>query len=564
MVDSLCRNTKKIIVIGIDGASFELILPFIEEGKLPNIKRFFNDGSWGLLESSTPAVTFPAWKCYSTGKNPGKLGAFHWETLDFDKQIRRFHNSKSFKSREVWDYLSDAGYRVAVVNMPSTYPPKEVNGVMVAGEPVGESQEYTYPKELQQKLVKEYNYDPHIQNSWDDGEIILEKIKEFTSNRRNNRTELISEDDFERLSHLLEKTKDAIQTRFNLAKDLLSEADFMHLTLFYVDDAQHYTWDLKEMLLPLWELIDDNIGKLIELSGSESNFFIMSDHGFTDLESIFVINKWLERKGYLVRPQIERETSKDWGFKASLIASIKKRYFRILDAFKAISKRAASSYLGSIIKKNVSSRLIDKLADFLKSGLYKIDMDKTKAIATGEGLIWINPDIQEPERSLLKDELVQEIRDIRRPGDIEPFFDLVSKSEDIYSGPYIDKAPDLVVRAKKKNIVWGTPNPEPYEVEWPQEFHWTGYHDLYGVFMALGPDIKSTGTELKNLKIYDLAPTILHMFDLPIPADIDGRVLKEIFREDSDVSLRQVKIETISESERLKEKVAALKRDKKV
>ncbi len=228
----------------------------------------------------------------------------------------------------------------------------------------------------------------------------------------------------------------------------------------------------------------------------------------------------------------------------------------------------------------MQSSLVNKVADFLRMpadntavsprvdscrDLGKIDMDRTKAIATGEGLIWINSNVQDPERSLLKDELIEKIRDIRRPGDIEPFFDLISKSKDIYWGPYLDKAPDLVVRAKKKNIVWGVPNPAPHEVEWLQEFHWVGYHDPYGIFIASGPDIKSTGSELKGLRIYDLAPTILHMFYLPVPADIDGRVLREIFREDSDVFRRKVKIKEISEeSQRIRNKIAELKRDRRI
>ena len=74
----------KLIVLGLDGGTWNVIKPLIKQGKLPTIAKLMENGTYGDLESSTPYYTFPAWKCYSTGKNPGKLGVYSFIDLDIE------------------------------------------------------------------------------------------------------------------------------------------------------------------------------------------------------------------------------------------------------------------------------------------------------------------------------------------------------------------------------------------------------------------------------------------------------------------------------------------------
>jgi len=87
------------------------------------------------MESCPPPVTCPNWRCYSTGKNPGKLGVFWWEKIDTEERTLTTPTSRSFKSSNYWDYLNDAGKTVGIMNLPMSYPPFEVDGWMVAGGP---------------------------------------------------------------------------------------------------------------------------------------------------------------------------------------------------------------------------------------------------------------------------------------------------------------------------------------------------------------------------------------------------------------------------------------------
>src|SRR3990167_6365385 len=109
---------SKIIVIGLDGGSWNYIQQWIDQGKLPTFKKLQAQGIWGVQQSQLPPVTSPNWKCYSTGFNPAKLGVYWWENIDVKKRKIYIPSSQSFAGKEIFDYLSDAGKRVGVVNMP--------------------------------------------------------------------------------------------------------------------------------------------------------------------------------------------------------------------------------------------------------------------------------------------------------------------------------------------------------------------------------------------------------------------------------------------------------------
>jgi predicted AlkP superfamily phosphohydrolase/phosphomutase len=155
----------KMLVIGLDGACWDLIVRWIESGELPNIKRLKERGCWGPMQSCIPPITCPAWHCYATGKNPGKLGVFWWQYLDLKNRKVITPNSKSFKSRALWNYLNDAGYKTGIIGMPTTYPPKKVDGFMVSGGLDCGNAGYTYPRELEIWLRREFDYKPRPEGS---------------------------------------------------------------------------------------------------------------------------------------------------------------------------------------------------------------------------------------------------------------------------------------------------------------------------------------------------------------------------------------------------------------
>ncbi|MBI4838806.1 MAG: alkaline phosphatase family protein, partial [Nitrospirae bacterium] len=145
----------KVMVIGIDGATFDVINPLISRGKLPNLKQLIDNGASGQLKSTMPPLSPAAWSTFQTGKNPGKHGVF-----DFFRNSPGEHgylpvNSTFLKSKTLWEILSDYGKRVGVLNIMFNYPPREVNGFIVSGkETPSEESEYTFPPSLKNELLQ--------------------------------------------------------------------------------------------------------------------------------------------------------------------------------------------------------------------------------------------------------------------------------------------------------------------------------------------------------------------------------------------------------------------------
>ncbi|MDO8141482.1 MAG: alkaline phosphatase family protein, partial [Candidatus Brocadiales bacterium] len=123
----------KIVVIGIDSATFDIIEPLVNQGKLPVFTRFMKEGVWGRLQSTIPPVTPPAWTSLVTGKNPGKHGIFDFYGYTTNGYERPIINSQAIKAKTLWNILSEGGKSVGIINVPLTYPPEKVNGFLIPG-----------------------------------------------------------------------------------------------------------------------------------------------------------------------------------------------------------------------------------------------------------------------------------------------------------------------------------------------------------------------------------------------------------------------------------------------
>ncbi|MDA4116233.1 MAG: alkaline phosphatase family protein, partial [Thaumarchaeota archaeon] len=153
-------NETPTLVVGLDGATFDIIDPMIKQGKLPNIKRLMDMGSRAKLASSSPPLSAIAWTTITTGVNPGKHGIY-----DFAHRARKSYEfipytAKDKRAPSLWGHLSENGKSVCVVNVPLTYPPEEVNGVMLSGFPSPpNSMDWTYPQSLAEDLKREFGDD---------------------------------------------------------------------------------------------------------------------------------------------------------------------------------------------------------------------------------------------------------------------------------------------------------------------------------------------------------------------------------------------------------------------
>ena len=336
----------KTIVIGLDSASWNLLMPWIKDGSLPIFNKLINEGVHGYLRSSDPPITFPAWKCYSTGKNPGKLGVYSFVGFDKETKDMIYHTGADFKDKEIWDYLKSSGnINTCVINMPGTYPAKKT-GIIISGGPIlGE--DYVFPEEIKQYLEQiGYKTDPEIYPGMENSEREHKHLKKL------------------------------ISSRFHIANILKNKysIDFYHITIFYIDKIQHSYFKNKPVLKDYWKFIDTEIGTFLDEFDQDINLILMSDHGATEIKNTFYLNEFLLEKGYLSLKSINAQKGLIFSkMTISLLNSLKRNLY-VQQAFTKFAPNA------------LKSRIIIATQDARKNDLLnKIDWEKSSFVGIGMG-----------------------------------------------------------------------------------------------------------------------------------------------------------------------------------
>ncbi|OQX55606.1 MAG: hypothetical protein B5M53_03980 [Candidatus Cloacimonas sp. 4484_209] len=504
----------KILVIGLDGADIDLIKRWAQEGKLPTFEKLMREGSYGYLESVIPTITIPAWNCLATGKNPGKIGCFSFIQKAYGSYDFKIYSSMIKRETDIWKILSDFGKRVIVLNSPNILNAYKINGYMVAGCLCTSEKRLTYPEDLR-KVLYDLDYESDIVDP-----SILATLRDSEYSRRHKE---ITDKHFKVLLHLLEQNW-----------------DFGFCVFTELDRIQHRFWNRESILLSHYQNIDRKLGDLLERLERSNNkimMIIVSDHGFGSNRRSFLINEWLIKKDLL-----------------------KVRRIPVLDIIKVLLMP-----LVSILRKPIFLRMLNSISRLpllkqlyrglsLHTGKTPIQWDKTKAFSYGTwGTIYINLEGREPRGTVKKEEYEQLRTEI-----IEGLKEISVKAyrkEELYHGEYMKLAPDIILQTDDYiNSING-------KVGYGREFieDYGGAHRINGTFIAWGPGIKKN-FEI-NAKIYDIAPTILHIFGIPIPKDMDGRVLKEIF--EGELAMREVKYQEM-EREKIRRRIRKLKYTRRI
>ncbi|NUB93226.1 alkaline phosphatase family protein [Haloterrigena sp. SYSU A121-1] len=455
------------IVLGLDGANWKLLEPWLESGDLPNIAALREDGVWSDMESCLPPVTCPNWRCYSTGKNPGKLGVYWWEKIDTDARTLSTPTSRSFKSSNYWDYLNEAGKSVGIMNLPMTYPPFEIDGWMVAGGPGSEQESYTYPESLEDELeVRDYRLHPEVP---------------VTSNEERDAAAALI---------------DLIDQRFEAFRLLLNDrpVDVAHLTVFYINVLQHFFWR-DDVTKQAWTVIDEHIGEIRE-EYPDATLYLMSDHGCTDIDTMFYANSWLEREGYLVTETDASDTFSKFGINKKRVSSLAHRF-------------GVHGLVTSLTPEFVKDSVPEDEEGFKREQkLEKVDWEQSSAIASGQGLIYLIDESRE-------EELLSDLKRLERNG--RPVASEVYTRDEAYEGEYVDEAPEIVFDQREGVHTSGAIGDNPL---FSGAGKWKAENVRTGLFLAAGIDAGDESIE--DMSITDVAPTVLHQLGVAVPSDMDG------------------------------------------
>jgi predicted AlkP superfamily phosphohydrolase/phosphomutase len=452
-----------------------------------------------------------------TGKNPGKHGLFDFVEPVRDGQGFRFTNASYRDGETLWGCLSRHGRRVGVVNVPMTYPPEPVNGFLISGlDTPHEHSPYMYPVEIRQELKEagiRYRIDQQHLGNMRTHERRRRQLADIFAGEA-ARTETL---------RLLNRNR---------------PSDFNMIVYGATDQVQHHFWhfmdpdhdkfdsegarEFKHAIRDTYAYVDDQLGLLLDDADDDTVVIVMSDHGFGPTSNVRVrLNQALSEAGILRfeqaahRPSVVRKMA---GWLDGLLRS-------------TLSSDAKRTIAGLFPRIRVWFENLDEA---------KIDWEQTKAHVNeayrSSPAVWLksNNGSGHDQAAEMMRRVEEALNSIVDPATGRRVISNYYHPHDIYHGPHTDRAPDILPSWWEDGFLLeqssanqsSAPSVERSKSPIQGGVEFAGSHRLDGVFMASGGPIRADFA-FNGASIIDVAPTVLHLMGLPIPSDMDGRVLSE-------------------------------------
>lgn len=509
----------KVIVVGLDAATLNLIEQYAQAGNLPNFQRIMQTGAVGTLLSTPNMHSASSWTSIISGKNPGKHGLFVFNDRSFSTNEQVIYTGADRKCETIFGLLTKAGYKVGMVNVPMTYPAEKAEGsFMISGldAPVFDERAFS-SKALQKEVLDRFpDYSPTPPK--------LAKLMEAND-----------------LDGAIDVWLKLIRTRTETAKYLMNKyrPDFFMVVYTATDWVQHYFWKYLEPRHPeyvaseaaryqgtiqrFYQVMDGVLGELRELAGPQANMIIVSDHGMGhNTQGSFHVVDWLTSAGFMAmkpaEPQVLEQAAPSTGIMQELSQS---------------ARQVAKSILPSGMRETIKGIMGEKNAPIANKDRFygRIIWPQTRAYSEpGRNVININLKgrnkfgIVEPaDYDRVCDELITAIKDWRDEVTGLPVVKEIKKRAEMYQGPYKDHSSDMYVHWNS-DVILQLPTPEAIR---KKKFWWNGTHRPHGVILCDGPDIQAA-TKPNDACVYDIVPTTLKLLGQTPPADMDGRPLTEI------------------------------------
>jgi len=478
--------TRRTLLIGLDGATFSILDPLIEAGVMPALGRLIRAGVRAELASVIPPLTPPAWTSLMTGRSPGNHGIFDFLrfTLRADKRELTVADSRDVACETLWSLVSRQGLRVNVLNFPLTFPAPAVAGNLVPGwVPWRHLRLACHPPGLYDELKALPGFDAReLAMDMALEEKALEGCQRKEDYAHAIRLHIRREQQwFAILRHLMYKDPAALTAILFDGVDKLQ-----HFCWRFIDPAcfpaAPSTWEveIRELCLAYYREVDRLVGEAVALAGPGVTTVIASDHGFGPTRRILYLNAWLAAQGYLA-----------WA------GAVEQGHAETLG-------------LGTMARR-----------------FYEIDWERTQAYCPtpSSNGIYLGPAVGTgPERAALRARLAEGLRALADPVSGEPLVEHVWTREEAFAGSAMAGAPDLTLGLTDGGFVSILPSTEIVQAR----AEVTGTHRPNGIFCAHGPGLRA-GLAAARLSILDVAPLLLHSLDLPVPADLEGRVVEGLF-----------------------------------
>jgi len=476
----------KVVVVGLDGATWVNLLPLVERGAMPFLGGLLETGGHGVLESTLPCVTPPAWGSFVTGTSPARHGVLDF-TERMDSDTFSFVSFKNLAVPKLWDVLTHCRRRSVFLGIPFTYPPEPLNGIFVPGPPIPRQEGLaTHPPELAAEIAA--------------------RIPGYTPELR-----------YGKRSEILDEIYRATRNRRELAQWLMSfeEWDFFMVTFIAPDRLHHKLWHKEKIVAEYYRHLDEVLAALLEGLDRSTYVIFMSDHGFTSMRTKFFPNQWLASRGYLKARFVRRSREQN----ARTLMPTPRR------------QRSAGKVYGW-------RRPLRCLPGWKDAG-WIIDRAGTQAFASFGHFpgVFVNlrgryeggsvaPGAEYEE---VRESLIRDLETIIDPGTGQPLFKRVARREELFDGDHLERMPDVISEVSdpavrlRSNLGLGR-----FFVDFDKP---KSYHAPDGIVLVKGPGI-AAGRRIEGCVIQDVAPLVLYLMGLPRLSTMDGRLPRGFFNDD--------------------------------
>lgn len=546
------RDTPRLLLIGLDGVPFKRLSAWAGDGTLPNVAELLRESTCGPLESTIPPATAPAWQVCYTGKNPGKIGVYGFA------EMRPFElppgpivplDSRPIAGQTFFDLLGRAGKRVIARQVRCCYPAWDINGLMQTGFPTPsqtDPRRFWPPTAGTLRRMLDHPREKRRDTGMPWGWFSLEQSMDAYLRALRNECDVLI-DDLQRMD-------------FDCYVNVVGATDGLH----------HLFWLFSDPFIPItpterrifgdavrraYLIVDRMISRLLDIVPMDVPVLFVSDHGAgPEATRSFRANHWLLREGLLTslnpadvseRP-VPPPLSQLPDTPDRRAARARRLWDNRLGAWRRQVLPLATSYARAMLP----SSLVDwihkvswrpyRVPELGKAKPLPFKPEQTKAYAChfGEccGGIAIHlkgrtpGGIVEPgtDYDALCDRIVEALRHLKDPVTQSPVCEAVWRREELFEGPYLEQAPDIVflLNADYK-LELSVAGPFIANRDESQLFLRSGEHTRWGTCIARGRAFPHQGVRLDGARLIDIAPTVLALMQVPIPDDFDGRVLDE-------------------------------------
>jgi predicted AlkP superfamily phosphohydrolase/phosphomutase len=487
---------KKVVMIGLDGATFYLLKPLMEAGVMPYLQSFVSEGVYGDLMSTANPLTPPAWVSMVTGRSPEVHGIFDFlrPVPGASNILFRPYDFRDIRCETMWSVANRHGKRVTSLNFYGMSPPPEVDGYMIGGFTGWKHlRSACYPESLFETLksLPDFDYkdlgmdiNEEKRAMWGLSEGEQEEWLRMHLDRDKAWTQLIT--------HLMKTDPTEVTALVFDGTDKLQHLFWNYLdpALIESEPSEQYN-HIRNLCLDYYRLVDNSIAAIVNLAGPEANVIMTSDHGFGPTTDVVYINEWLSRQGYLT-----------WSTKAEVDGVGRQASEYVKDNRTMFDWQKTTAYCMTASSNSI---------------FVKVDRDRT-----GEG-------IAPEEYPAFCQDLRQKLLDYRHPKHNTPVFVHAYLNEaKLANKNFIETAPDVVLNLHDGGFVSILKSDEIVQ----ERRVIGGTHRPNGIFIGRGPDIR-VGEKIEPISILDIAPLMLYLAGLPIPSDWEGRIPNEVIKPSS-------------------------------